>query len=218
VKPFECGFDSIIADAGINLGGTQVGVAEQFLNGANIRSAFQQVSSEAMTQHLGADHSKPSTPADLLHDPCERTARQWPIRFDADEVHTLQKPFEFDLCCRIRHILRIAEPFAVMESVDAVISPMSNPCFFVIGDMSLLLRNDVLEQIPAPPSAQILAEGAGSWQTEIDDTLLAFRSHWYPTACKVNVLDADHGHLTDAAACRVEQFNQCSVSRIRGSP
>ena len=171
-----------------------------------------------MAQHVGTHNPKPSTPSDLLHDSCERAARQWPVRFDADEVHTFQKPHEFDLCCRVRRVLRIAEPLAMTESVDAVISPMSNPCFLVKGDVSFLLRNDVLEQIPAPPSAQILTDGAGSWQTEVDDTLLAFRSHWYPTACKVNVLDADHGHLTDAASCRVEQLNQCSVSRMRGSP
>jgi len=28
VKPFECGCHSIIADSGVNLGGTQIGMAE----------------------------------------------------------------------------------------------------------------------------------------------------------------------------------------------
>src|SRR5438477_4173744 len=88
------------------------------------------MSGKAMTQHVGSYHSESSTPADLLHDSCQGAARQRPIRFDADQINLLQETPEFGLCCLIRSVLRIAKPFAVMESVGTVIAPMSNPGFF----------------------------------------------------------------------------------------
>ena len=65
---------------GVNLSGCDIGVAEQFLHDAQVRSAFEQVRREAMTQRMRADRlgnaAEPRVPADESPDigPIHRTS------------------------------------------------------------------------------------------------------------------------------------------------
>ena len=60
--------EAIASDVGINFGGADGRVAEQFLNHAQIRAIFQKVSGEAVTQHVRGDIALNAGAADTLFD------------------------------------------------------------------------------------------------------------------------------------------------------
>ena len=54
---------------GIDFGGADAGVAEQFLDDAQVRAVFEQVRGKAMPEHVGRHVARDAGAADALLDP-----------------------------------------------------------------------------------------------------------------------------------------------------
>src|SRR5258708_11469819 len=66
-------------DVGIDLGGADAGMAEEFLDDAQIGAVFEEVSGEAMPQHVRGDISaNPGSPGALLDPQPERDGGKRP--------------------------------------------------------------------------------------------------------------------------------------------
>ena len=60
----------IACDVGIDFGGADVRVTEQFLDDAQVRAVFQQMRGEAVAQHVGRDIASDARASDASFDVC----------------------------------------------------------------------------------------------------------------------------------------------------
>jgi hypothetical protein len=216
MKLFESGCYSIVANSGVDLCRRQVSVPKQFLNGTNVRASFQHVRCKTVTQHVGIHDTKLCTSSDLLHDTAQCAAGQWALWFWALQWESLKELIELALRCGTGHCFWMTQPFAVLgpaRVVRWVLAPTADPLPPSIGNVAILLWNDVLKKITRPAPPQVFQDCFRRRCAEINHALLALRCNWKAAPSKVNVLDTNCGDLPDAAACRVKHFGQRTISR-----
>jgi hypothetical protein len=216
----KSGGDSIIAYPCIDLGRSQVGMAEQFLNGANIGSTFQHVRGEAVTQHVRIHHAEVGSPSDILHDAPKGTSCHgavWLWAFQIDFVVS-QILVELAPCGGIGQTGRIAQVFHAFPAAIAVVAPVTRPCDSGASDVALLPGKDILKQVTNPSLSQIVANRLGRRRTEIHHALFALAHDRKTSPLKVDSFSADLNNFSDAATSRIEQFHQRTVAGIVRGP
>jgi len=99
MKLSESGRYRIVADPSIDLRRSQKRMSKQFLNGANISAAFEQVRCKAVTQHVGVHRAELGAPSNFFDDMSQSAASEGAVGLGPRQVDSLEEFVEFALCC-----------------------------------------------------------------------------------------------------------------------